>query len=142
MNSLPSGLSEHVGDSEDLCRFLTSSGDFLANRGIVKPRVFLPNPKNLETSVFRHGAEPASGLWEIASNEIPPERSVHGAGIVKAGVVRKVALEVIADETPPNGPRHANIIGWPLDSNDPEEQKSRWKDLANAVSKEANLVLR
>ena len=60
----------------------------------------------------------------------------------KSGVVRKVALEVIADETPPNGPRHANIIGWPVDSNDPEEQKSRWKDLANVIAKEANLVLR
>lgn len=142
MNILPSGSPEHVDDSEDLSRFLTSSNDFVESKGIVKPRVFLPNPKNHETSVFRHGADPVENLWQIAATEIPPERTVHGAGIVKAGVVRKADLEVIADENPPNGPRHANIVGWPVLPDDPEEQKNIWKDRANVIAREASLILR
>lgn len=142
MSMLPSGLPRHVSDAEDLSRFLTSSNDFVESKGIVKPRAFLPNPKNLETSVFRHSAQPADRLWEIAAAEIPPERTVYGAGIVKAEIVRKADLEVMADENPPNGPRHANIVGWPELPNDPEEQKNIWKDRANVIASEAVLILR
>lgn len=142
MSMLPSGLPKQVDDSEDLSRFLTSSSDFVESKGIVKPRVFLPNPKNLETSVFRHGAHPLENLWRIAASEIPPERRVHGAGIVKAGVVRKADLEVMADESPPNGPRHANIVQWPVLPDDPEEQKNIWKDRANVIASGASLFLR
>jgi hypothetical protein len=140
MSILPSGLPEQIDDSEDLSRFLTSSNDFVPTKGIVKPKVFMP--RNLETSVFRHGATPAESLWQIASVEIPPERTVHGAGIVNAEVVRKAELEVIADENPPNGPRHANIVGWPEIPNDPEEQKSIWMDRANVISRETTLIFR
>lgn len=141
MSVLPSGLPQQVDASEDLSRFLTSSNDFVESKGIVKPRVFLPNPNNLETSVFRHGADPVGDLWKIAAAEIPPERKVHGAGIVKAEVVRKADLEVVADENPPNGQRHANIVGWPVLTDDPEEQKNIWKDRANVIAREAVLVL-
>lgn len=142
MSMLPSGLPGHVGDAEDLSRFLTSSNDFVESKGIVRPKVFLPNPKNLETSVFRHGADPVGNLWQIAATEIPPERTVYGAGIVKAETIRRADLEVIADEAPPSGPRHANIVRWPAVPNDPEEQKSIWKDRANVIAKETVLVLR
>ena len=142
MSMLPSGLPAHVENAEDLSRFLTSSNDFVESKGIVKPRVFLPNPKNLETSVFRQGSQPVERLWKIANAEIPPERTVYGAGIVKAETVRKADLEVMADENPPNGPRHANIVGWPELPNDPEDQKNIWKDRANVIASDALLILR
>lgn len=143
MKLLPSGLPQKVSDSEDLSRFLTSSSsDFAASKGIVKPRAFLPNPKNLETSVFRLGAEPADALWDMADREMPSGRTVYGAGIVAAGSVLKADLEVTADEDPPNGPKQANIVGWPPFPDDPEVEKSVWKDRANVIAKNAKLILR
>ena len=79
---LPSGLAEIVADEEDLARFLTSSSQF--NAIMVKPAAFLPNPKNGETSVFRHGSLPREPLWQIATDHVGANRTVHGAAIVKA----------------------------------------------------------
>lgn len=77
--NLSSGLPEHVGGSEDLARFLTSSNHY--NATMVRPTAFMPNPKNGETSVFRHGAEPLQELKSIAQAEVGEERRIHGAGI-------------------------------------------------------------
>jgi hypothetical protein len=141
MSDLPSGLPVIVGDEEELCRFLTSSNDYSVEKQRPRPRVFLPNPKNHETSVFRHGVEPEDELRRIAESAIPPERKVYGAGVTVAALVRKAELDVISDETPPNGPRHANIVNWPLNDRDPREEKALWKDLANVLASEAELAL-
>jgi hypothetical protein len=86
---------------------LTSSGHY--NASAARPAAFLPNPKNGETSVFRHGAEPFEALKSIAQAEVGVDRRIHGAAIVKASVIREAKLEVRAKEPPP---RHADIIGW------------------------------
>jgi hypothetical protein len=70
MATLPSGLEEIAADDEDLARYLTSSSQF--NAIMVKPAAFLPNPKDHETSVFRHGSEPRDRLWAtLATNMLP-----------------------------------------------------------------------
>jgi len=140
MSVLPSGLPEIVADDEPVARFLTSSNWFAATKGLVKPGAFLPN-RNLETSVFRHGAEPVAGLWAIADARI--DANVHGAGVVHAVVPRSTDLDVVAQETGPGGsPRHANIVGWPGDGNDPATWKEIWKDRANVIASKTELVLR
>jgi len=77
--TLPSGLPEHVGCDEDVARFLTSSGHY--NASAVKPAAFMPNPRNGETSVFRHGAEPMDDLKAIARTDVtanlPREKRSH-----------------------------------------------------------------
>lgn len=135
--NLPSGLPEHVADEEDLARFLTSSGHY--SEKAVKPSAYMPNPRNGETSVFRHGAEPLDELKSIAQAEVGPERRIHGAAIVKAGFVREAQLEVQAKEPPP---RHADIISWPWSRDDPEFGKAQQKVIAALVAQKAGAPLR
>jgi len=134
---LSSGLPEHVADDEDVARFLTSSGHY--NATAVKPAAFMPNPKNGETSVFRHGAEPLEDLMAIAQAEVGADRRIHGAAIVTANVVREVQLEVRAKEPPP---RHADIIGWNWSKDDPEFGKAAQKELAALIAQKAGSPLR
>lgn len=124
---LPSGLPEFVGDDEDLARFLTQTGHF--KKAFVKPSAFLPSADDRETSVSRHGSEPRHRLWQLGV-AAAGNRSLHGAALFKAGAVRAAQLDVIASEPPP---RHAGIVGWPLD-NDPELQKARQKELATVIA--------
>lgn len=137
MATLPSGLEEIIADDEDLARYLTSSSQF--NAVMAKPAVFLPNPKDRETSVFRHGSEPRDRLWAIGVEHAAGGRNLHGAAICKARHVRAAQLEVIAEEPPP---RHAAIRGWPFFEADPELQKAKQKELAAIISSKAQLVLR
>ncbi len=136
MELLPSGLPEWVADDENLARFLTSSSQF--NSIMAKPSAFLPNPKNRETSVFRHGSEPKSGLIEIAGAHITGDRAPRGAAICKALQVRMARLEVMAQEPPR---RHGNIGGWPWSEDDPELARAQRKDLAILIAKDAELIL-
>ena len=114
MRMLPSGLSEIIEDDEDLASFLTSSSQF--NAVMVKPSAFLPNPRDGETSVFRHGRGPRDGLWKIGREHAVGDRTLHGAAIFKARNVKEALLEVIATEPPP---RHACIVRWPWLQDDP-----------------------
>ncbi len=134
--NLPSGLPEHVADEEDLARFLTSSGHY--SEKAVKPSAFMPNPKNGETAVFRHGAEPLEDLKAIAQAEVGAERRIHGAAIVKARMVRQAELELQANEPPP---RHADIISWPWSKDDPEFGKAERKAKAALIAQKAGAPL-
>jgi hypothetical protein len=128
---LLSGLPEHVGDEEDLARFLTQSSQF--NATMAKPAAFLPSPKNHETSVSRHGRQPQDRLWEIGS-AAAGTRKLYGAAIFKTRAVRAVQLEVVADEPPL---RHAAIRSWPWIETDPELQKAKQKELAALLASAA-----
>ncbi len=134
---LPSGLPERVADDEDLARFLTSSGHY--NASAARPAAFMPNPKNGETSVFRHGAEPLEQLKSVAQAEVGADRHIHGASIVKVSVIREAQLEVRAKEPPP---RHADIIGWPWSKDDPDFGKAQQKELATLIAQKAGSPLR
>ncbi len=135
--TLPSGLPEQVADEEDVARFFTSSGH--NNSSMVRPAAFMPNPKNGETSVFRQGAEPLSDLIDIGAKEVGGMRTVHGAAIVKAAVIRSAELELRAGEPPP---RHADIFGWPWDPKDPDFGKAAQKELAALIAQKAGEPIR
>lgn len=135
MDSLPSGLPEHVGEDEDFARFLTQSGQY--NSQMAKPAAFLPS-KDRETSVSRHGREPAERLWELGL-AAAGERKLHGAAIFRAQAVRAAKLTVIADEPPP---RHAAIRGWSWVENDPGLQKAQQLEAASVLASQSVLMLR
>ncbi len=135
--TLPSGLPEEVADAEDVARFLTSSGH--SNASAVRPAAFMPNPRNGETSVFRHGAEPLADLIAIGVREVGGARPVHGAAIIGAGVIRKTLLELRAGEPPP---LHADIIRWPWKRDDPEFGKAEQKMIAAQLAQEAGTPIR
>jgi hypothetical protein len=131
---LPSGLPETVADDEPLARFLTSRSFF--NAVMVKPAAYMPNPKDGNTSVFRHGAEPRGSLLRLAHEHVLGQRTLHGIAICLARHVRDAQLDVAADEPPP---RHANISGWPI-ANDPELTKARQKESAALIAQHAELL--
>ncbi|MGH8551207.1 MAG: hypothetical protein ACRERU_21890 [Methylococcales bacterium] len=128
MTILTSGLPEHVADQEDLARFLTQRNYF--NSTMVKPAAFLPNPKDRETSVSRHGKNPVERLWEIGLIAAG-SRSLYGAAIFKARAVRGTQLDVFVNEPPIF---HAAIRGWPWVESDPELQKAKQKELAVRIA--------
>ena len=136
MSALPSGLPLIVEEDEPLARFMTSSSWFARTTRRVKHNAFLPAPDD-DTSVFRARDLPPEALWKIGE-EAMPDVGFHGAGIVKASLVRKATLDVIAGEPPP---RHANIRGWPK-NDDPELQKAARKKIAMSVAEEALFVPR
>lgn len=134
---LPSGLEAMVRDREDLARFVMSSRQY-SSKGL-HHTAFLPNPKNGETSVFRHGEEPRERLKSIGEDCARTSgRTLHGAGVLAASKVRAHGLDVVAHEPPP---LHANIVGWPSDANDPKEEKAKQKEIAIVLALEAKLVL-
>ena len=128
MSTLPSGLPDVVADDEDIARFLTQSSQY--NTTMVKPAAFLPNPTGHETSVSRHGREPSQRLWQLGL-AAAGERTLQGAAIFKALVVRNAGLELIADEPPE---LHAAIRGWPWFENDPAMQKAQQKEFAVLIA--------
>jgi hypothetical protein len=96
----------------------------------------MPNPKDGQTSIFRHGKEPSHQLCQIGVQYL--NRPFHGAAILTASEVRATLLDVRAMEPPP---RHANIINWPT-GEDAEEAKGKRKLLAQKLAEAAILVKR
>ena len=128
---LPSGLPENIEDGEDLARFLVQRSQF--TQTMVKPAAFLPNPKDKETSVARHGSEPADVLWQLG-RIAAGTRTLYGAAIFKARIVRQAGLEVAPAEPPP---RHAVIRGWPWEADDEIDRKAERKLLAIEIASAA-----
>lgn len=135
MEILPSGLPDQIAGEEDLTRFLPSSSLF--NSLMAKPAAFMPETKDRETSVFRHGKEPIERLWEIGNQHVAKGRNIHGAAIFKASDVSAIQLELVADEPPD---RHAVIRGWPWIENDLVLQKARQLELAARLASQAQLL--
>ena len=136
MATLPSGLPENVGDDEDLARFLPHESLFTAAQA--RPAAFLPNPKDRETSVSRHGREPTESLWELGI-QAAGQRHLYGAAIVKARVPRASRLTVGADEPPP---RHAVLRNWAWLDDEPYLDKAKRKEIAAVIAGKADLILR
>lgn len=133
---LPSGLPETIGDDEYLARFLVQSNQLSA--AYVKPAAFLPNPKDRETSVFRHAREPVQGLWALGLHAAGG-RTLYGVAMVQAASVRAARLELSSAEPPA---RHAVIRGWPWDESDPDLQKARQKEMALVLASAAGPPVR
>ena len=119
-----------VSPEEPLARLLFSSNWYSPAKRLVKQAAFLPD-RNRQLSVCRNGGMEFAELWRVGDKD-PSARTLHGAGIVKAGMVGETGLSVDPNNVPP---RHAHIIGWPA-------QKDEQKSLALRLSSVAELVLR
>lgn len=134
---LPSGLPEDVADTEPLSRFLTSDSQF--NSVMPKPSAFMPGPVDAKTSVFRQAPDPLPALWAIADRQLRLNRRVRAVAVLTGSEVRRATLDVEAHEPPP---RHANIVGWPSDTRDPEMMRAQRKELALLLAQASTLVRR
>jgi hypothetical protein len=137
MGMLPSGLPDIIADEEDLVRFLTQSSHFnIFQEPPIKPSAFLPSPKDLETSICRHGIDPAERLWQCgvaAANG----RKLYGAALFKAKSAKIAALQVGPDEPPD---RHAVIKGWPVMDYDADLQKAKRKEKAILLASQSSFI--
>jgi hypothetical protein len=131
---MPSGLPEQIGDNEDIARFLTQSSHFTS--ASAKPSAFLPTPREQETSVSRHGKDPADRLKALGGLAAGG-RSLYGAALLKALDIRKTSLSLLSDEPPDF---HAVIHNWPID-NDPALQKAKQKEIALQLVSSSELFL-
>jgi hypothetical protein len=122
-----------VGNEEELARILTQSSHF--NTRGVKASAFMP--KDDETSVFRHGRDPLKGLWQLALDYAVGDRNLHGAAVFSARHLKSASLHADPSEPPP---RHANLVGWVHIAGDPELEKARRRDQAQAIAAESELV--
>lgn len=118
-----------------ITRFITSSSWFSASNQRVKYNAFMPNPKigRLETSVFRISEMNDVQIWQLGSRylNLPVDRTLYGRADLTAGAVVGQNLAVESDDKPP---RHANIVGWPL-------EKGAQQLIAKRLAHEATLRL-
>ena len=135
---LPSGLPEVVAEDEQIAAFLTSSSSHF-NSTMVKAAAYLPNQKDGEKSVCRHGAEPRAELQRLSSDFFAgaPETKVYGAGVVAVSVVRAAGLRIESDEPPE---RHATVRGWAWSETDPKMGKAENIERAKRLAEKATLV--
>ena len=134
---LPSGLPEIIAGDEPIAVFLTSSSHY--NTTIVKAAAFLPNSKNGEKSVCRHGAVPPEELQRLSQLFFANSSHVHihGAGIFSAQVVTINGLTIESEEPPD---RHANIRRWVWSQDDPKMGKAANLEKAKLLAEKTTLV--
>jgi hypothetical protein len=137
MPQLPSGLPEEIAADEDIARFLHESNKFSVAMAMARPAAFLPS-KERETSVSRHGEEPADVLLALGKEAAAAaNRKLYGAAIFKPNAVNEAQL-TIREAEPPD--RHAVIIGWPTNA-DPRMEKAKCLEHAAVFASKADLIL-
>ena len=107
-----------------LARFAVE-GNRLTN-SVVKPKLFEPN-KALQLSVFRTDGLHCKEICDLGvqvAERHPTSQRLHGWGEFDEIAVNDAGLRVDHDEVPP---RHANIVGWPVEVS---ERKQRQQLLA------------
>lgn len=111
--------------SEILARFIFSKRMYRADKSI-RHNLFIPNPKDNTTSVFRISYISDDEIWNIGDSVgVMREKPTLGRADIASDVVIAKDLKIVPEEPPE---RHANIIGWP---NDISEQKMIALELAS-----------
>ena len=118
--------------SEILARFILQRNWYRPSDNTVKYAAFIPNPKNMETSVFRITGISDEQVWLIGEREVATKRGkpVLGRADIKVYDVVSQDLKVYSAEPPE---RHANITGWP-------KEKSAQKLIAIKLAEKARFI--
>lgn len=127
---LDSGLTKRIAADEQLSRFLYSKS---YNRQGVKPAALMPAPDG-DTSVFRTNGVDLDGEKSLGE-KMRPKHALRGIAHIVAQAVAETGLRVEASEPPV---RHANITGWPMNPDDPADQKAKQKEQALLLAKAVN----
>src|SRR3970040_164132 len=118
-------LSLPPGPREELSRYLLSRSQFSSMHQRVKYHAFLPEPRSMETSVFRVRGRGADEIWDLGQRFV-----------ARADITTREVLEVGLAIHPDNRPeRHATIRGWP-------EEKERQMILATELAAASQLHVR
>ncbi len=128
-----------INPSETLSRFILQKQHWYKEvnpqtKSLVKYAVFMPNPNNGETSVFRTSDISDDEIWDIGDCEVSVKRGKPVLG--RADIISNIVISrdlVITPIEPPE--RHANITGWP-------DERSKQRLMALELAAEASLYLR
>jgi hypothetical protein len=139
---VPDARAHRVGFVDErmpLARFLTSSAHYSAAANRVKAGAFLPNPKDMTTSVFVVDDLAATDVHQIGRTvaALSPGLKLHGFASIGVMSVNAQGLRVDYCEPPV---RHAEISGWPEDA-DAFDAKAARKKIALELAAAASLSL-
>lgn len=105
--------SSELNSSDELGRYLTSSGWFAKSKNRVKHNAFMPNSEG-ELSVFNLTQKTEQERVQIPQKHILPKmpkgRSIYGYAGNVAKDFKKIKLEIVKVVPPPD---HFNIENWP-----------------------------
>jgi len=125
---------------EMVSRFVVESNKITSDRASLQYTAFKPNPNNGTTSVFRTDGLARAQVMQIGQTYVarPRGKNLYGWGMVQVAVITDAhAQDVPAclSVVPDIGvhPRHANILGWPVD-------KAQKKLLAIKLAEAATFV--
>lgn len=111
-----SKVPEPVRDDEHIVRYIIDSKHFHKPKNVVKPDAFLPHGNPPETSVFRVDGLGDEAVWQIGSSiAAKRERKLKARADFEARAIAATPLRLHPDDNPP---RHANIVGWPIEKSD------------------------
>ena len=122
------------GPREELSRYLLSRSQFSSMHQRVKYHAFLPEPRSMETSVFRVRGRGADEIWDLGQRLVasPLGRPLRARADITTREVLEVGLAIHPDNRPE---RHATIRGWP-------EEKERQMILATELAAASQLHVR
>lgn len=121
-----------VVSSEILARFIFSNSMYRVDRSL-RHNVFMPNPKDNATSVFRISDISDDEIWKIGDSVgINRGKVALGRADISAGNVMLNNLKIISDEPPE---RYVNISGWP-------RERSKQKMIAIELASVAQLFFK
>ena len=90
-----------------------------------------PEREPFETSVAMHDSRTDVEIWADGKAITREGRHLHGRAVADVADAVAAKLAVKRDETPPNLPHHANLVGW---ASEKEKRLEQAADLA-AVSR-------
>lgn len=121
-------MNEAVNPEENISRFYFSKKD-VRQDNTIKHNVFMPPPIHGRMSVYRTSDLTNQEIWDIGKIYVEPDRGkpIVGRADLKAIEIYNCKLKITPTELP--HPRHANIEGWELNT-----ENDRLKALKMAAS--------
>lgn len=117
------------GRGELLTRYISDPGHIRNSNNTVKHNVFMP-PKTGRLSVYWISRLSERTVWQIGNSQVAPQRGpIIARADLNSLVVYEVQLSVEVTGTP--HPRHADIVGWDLQSTMPRLQAIKLASSAN-----------
>ena len=103
------------GAGELLTRYITDPGHIRNSDNSVRHNVFTPSKKTGRLSVYWISDLQEAAIWDIGSIYVAPAR---GPIIARADLNSLIAYEVelSVEVTGTQHPRHADIVGWDMNS--------------------------
>lgn len=133
----PDLLPSDIDPRERLSRFILTKRHIKPATSRVSPQAFIPSTRTAETSVYRTERCAEQAIWEIGDNYVtalhPSHKPVIGRADLIAQVVFTQQLRVVSSPVP--HPRHANIIGWPV-------EREKILMIATELADKATLIIR